>query len=140
MSDVDKYLTEPQAAKLADVVHETINNWGESGKIEVVVDPDVLLRFNQSKPGRPSSRLYLREDIERMRDERRVEPTPDNLDDWWSVREIANEVDKSVRSVYHAVRTTDARTWKAPSGRMFVAPSDAENVMDRLDPPTVSEA
>lgn len=133
-----EYLTEPQAAKLAGVVHETINNWGESGKIRVITDPAALLRFNANKPGRPSSRLYVREDIEKMVETKRQSPPPEDIDDWWTVREIASEVLRPTRAVYYMIKALEAQTWRSESGKVYVSPDSAEAVMDRLAP--LSEA
>ena len=134
-----EYLTEPQAAELAGVVHETINNWGESGKVRVITDKAILARFNANKPGRPSSRLYVREDIEQMAIKKRQSPPPEDLDQWWTVREIADEVGKPTRAVYYGVKVLGSTTWRAESGKMYISPDSADVLMDRLDPPSEAE-
>lgn len=129
-----KYVTEVQAASLADVVHETVNNWGESGKIEVITDKTVLAAFNQNKPGRPCSRLYLRSQILDMKSQKESAPAPENLDDWWTVQDISEETQKNVRSIYRALKTHKAATWKSASGKIYVNPDDAYRVMDIIAP------
>lgn len=134
-----EYLTEPQAARLAGVVHETINNWGESGKVRVVTDKKALDRFNANKPGRPSSRLYVREDIEKMIETKQPDPRPEDLDEWWTVREVATEADKATRSVYYAVKVLGSTTWRSESGKMYISPDSVDALLDRLAPLPDSE-
>lgn len=129
-----KYVTEVQAASLAEVVHETVNNWGESGKIEVITDKTVLAAFNQNKPGRPCSRLYLRSQILDMKSQKESAPAPEDLDDWWTVRDMVEETGKTIRSIYRALKTHKATTWKSASGRLFVSPDDAGRIMDIVAP------
>lgn len=134
-----KYVTEVQAAALAGVVHETINNWGTSGKIRVVEDKQVLAQFNANKPGRPCSRLYLRDEVLGMADHRDIQPAPTDIDDWWTVHDMAEDTGKSVRTVYRALKTKSPHTWRNTSGKIFVHPEDAVNIMDELDPVSESE-
>ena len=138
MSD-NQYVTEVQAAALAGVVHETVNNWGTSGKITVVEDRETLARFNANKPGRPCSRLYLRDEILEMKDKRGVTEPPNNLDLWWTVKEIAAETQKSVRTVYRALKSHEVETWRDTSGKIYVEHVGALALLDELDPISESE-
>lgn len=135
----NKYLTEVQAAELAGVVHETVNNWGMSGRIQVIRDREILDKFNANKQGRPSSRLYLRDDILRMMGQRGADTKPSDIDEWWTVAEMADETKKSVRTVYRAVKSRNPRTWRDHTGKIYVHPMDGVALMDELDPISDSE-
>lgn len=139
MSEDSQYVTEVQAAALAEVVHETVNNWGVSGKVEVITDKTILAAFNQNKPGRPSSRLYRRSEILDMKRNKESAPEPSDVDEWWTVRDMAVETEKNARAIYWALKTHKARTWKSASGKIYVHPDDAGMVMDIIAPLPPSE-
>lgn len=107
------------AAKLANVTHQTIRNWVDDGIIHYGVEPATLDAMNSGKNGRKYRRYYY---VDEIKTHATVRPNPNLI----SVEEAAAQLGVTRRTIHRIRARQNLRTFVGKNQTAYLRRADID--------------